>query len=49
MLFETDFPHTTRLFGNIQETISAGLGHVEAGRGGAEDSVGDHGTAVPDQ
>jgi predicted TIM-barrel fold metal-dependent hydrolase len=30
VLFETDFPHTTCLFGNIQETIRAGLGHVEA-------------------
>ena len=29
MLFETDFPHTTCLFGNIQETIAAGLGHVD--------------------
>jgi predicted TIM-barrel fold metal-dependent hydrolase len=28
VLFETDFPHTTCLFGNIQETIEAGLGHV---------------------
>jgi predicted TIM-barrel fold metal-dependent hydrolase len=28
VLFETDFPHTTCLFGNIQETIDAGLGHV---------------------
>ena len=28
VLFETDFPHTTCLFGNIQETIQAGLGHV---------------------
>ena len=31
VLFETDFPHTTCLFGNIQETIDAGLGHVEPG------------------
>jgi len=29
VLFETDFPHTTCLFGNIQETIRAGLGHVD--------------------
>jgi uncharacterized protein len=29
VLFETDFPHTTCLFGNIQETIQAGLGHVD--------------------
>jgi predicted TIM-barrel fold metal-dependent hydrolase len=29
VLFETDFPHTTCLFGNIQETIEAGLGHVD--------------------
>jgi predicted TIM-barrel fold metal-dependent hydrolase len=29
ILFETDFPHTTCLFGNIQETIEAGLGHVD--------------------
>ena len=28
VLFETDFPHTTCLFGNIQETIQSGLGHV---------------------
>jgi uncharacterized protein len=28
VLFETDFPHTTCLFGNIQQTIDAGLGHV---------------------
>jgi predicted TIM-barrel fold metal-dependent hydrolase len=28
VLFETDFPHTTCLFGNIQQTIEAGLGHV---------------------
>jgi predicted TIM-barrel fold metal-dependent hydrolase len=31
VLFETDFPHTTCLFGNIQETIASGLGHVDAG------------------
>jgi predicted TIM-barrel fold metal-dependent hydrolase len=30
VLFETDFPHTACLFGNIQETIDAGLGHVDA-------------------
>jgi predicted TIM-barrel fold metal-dependent hydrolase len=30
VLFETDFPHTTCLFGNIQETIASGLGHVDA-------------------
>jgi hypothetical protein len=30
VLFETDFPHTTCLFGNIQETIESGLGHVDA-------------------
>jgi predicted TIM-barrel fold metal-dependent hydrolase len=29
VLFETDFPHTTCLFNNIQETIQNGLGHVE--------------------
>jgi predicted TIM-barrel fold metal-dependent hydrolase len=29
ILFETDFPHTTCLFGNIQETIKSGLGHVD--------------------
>lgn len=29
ILFETDFPHTTCLFGNIQETIQSGLGHVD--------------------
>ncbi len=29
VLFETDFPHTTCLFGNIQETIQGGLGHVK--------------------
>jgi uncharacterized protein len=28
VLFETDFPHTTCLFGNIQETIASALGHV---------------------
>jgi predicted TIM-barrel fold metal-dependent hydrolase len=28
VLFETDFPHTTCLFGNIQDTIESGLGHV---------------------
>ena len=31
ILFETDFPHTTCLFENIQETISSGLGHVTPG------------------
>lgn len=31
VLFETDFPHTTCLFNNIQETIAAGLGHVDNG------------------
>jgi predicted TIM-barrel fold metal-dependent hydrolase len=31
ILFETDFPHTTCLFGNIQQTIENGLGHVEPG------------------
>ncbi len=30
VLFETDFPHTTCLFGNIQETIESGLGHVDS-------------------
>lgn len=28
VLFETDFPHTTCLYGNIAETIERGLGHV---------------------
>jgi predicted TIM-barrel fold metal-dependent hydrolase len=28
VLFETDFPHTTCLFGNIPETIERGLGHA---------------------
>ena len=28
VLFETDFPHTTCLYGNIEETIERGLGHV---------------------
>jgi predicted TIM-barrel fold metal-dependent hydrolase len=28
VLFETDFPHTTCLFGNIEETIERGLGGV---------------------
>ncbi len=28
ILFETDFPHTTCLYGNIPETIERGLGHV---------------------
>ena len=31
ILFETDFPHTTCLFGNIQETIEKGIGHLEEG------------------
>jgi len=31
VLFETDFPHTTCLFGNIQETIASGLGHIDSG------------------
>ncbi len=30
MLFETDFPHTTCLFKNIQETIENGIGTIEA-------------------
>jgi len=30
VLFETDFPHTTCLYGNIAETIERGLGHVDA-------------------
>jgi predicted TIM-barrel fold metal-dependent hydrolase len=30
VLFETDFPHTACLFGNIQETIDAGLGRVDS-------------------
>ncbi len=30
VLFETDFPHTTCLFGNIQETIENGLGHLDS-------------------
>jgi predicted TIM-barrel fold metal-dependent hydrolase len=30
VLFETDFPHTTCLYGNIQQTIDASLGHVKA-------------------
>jgi predicted TIM-barrel fold metal-dependent hydrolase len=29
VLFETDFPHTTCLFGNIQETIENGIGHLD--------------------
>jgi predicted TIM-barrel fold metal-dependent hydrolase len=29
IMFETDFPHTACLFGNIQQTISAGLGDVD--------------------
>jgi len=29
VLFETDFPHTTCLYGNIEETIERGLGHVD--------------------
>ena len=28
VLFETDFPHTTCLFGDIDQTIAANLGHV---------------------
>jgi predicted TIM-barrel fold metal-dependent hydrolase len=28
ILFETDFPHTTCLYGNIPETIERGLGNV---------------------
>lgn len=31
VLFETDFPHTTCLFENIQETIHAGIGHLDSG------------------
>ena len=38
VLFETDFPHTTCLFGNIQETIEAGLGHVDETDVGARSS-----------
>ncbi len=30
ILFETDFPHPVCLYGNIRETIDAGLGHVSA-------------------
>jgi predicted TIM-barrel fold metal-dependent hydrolase len=30
VLFETDFPHTTCLYGNIPETIDRGLGQVSA-------------------
>ncbi|MEI8001028.1 MAG: amidohydrolase family protein [Actinomycetes bacterium] len=30
VLFETDFPHTTCLYGNIPETVARGLGHVAA-------------------
>jgi predicted TIM-barrel fold metal-dependent hydrolase len=29
ILFETDFPHVACLFGNIQQTIEAGLGHAD--------------------
>ncbi len=29
LLFETDFPHVTCLYGNIAETIEANLGHVD--------------------
>jgi predicted TIM-barrel fold metal-dependent hydrolase len=29
IMFETDFPHTACLFGNIQQTIAAGLGDVD--------------------
>ena len=47
VLFETDFPHTTCLFGNIQETIDAGLGHVEPGRA-AKDPVGQRRQPLPD-
>jgi len=28
LLFETDFPHVTCLYGNIEETIAANLGHT---------------------
>ena len=28
VLFETDFPHTACLYGNIQETIERGLGRL---------------------
>jgi uncharacterized protein len=28
VLFETDFPHTACLFGNVHETIDTGLGHT---------------------
>ena len=27
-MFETDFPHPTCLYGNVQETIEESLGHV---------------------
>lgn len=30
IMFETDFPHPTCLYGNIEETIEAGLGHMKA-------------------
>ena len=31
IMFETDFPHVTCLYGNIQQTIDKGLGHLVAG------------------
>ena len=48
VLFETDFPHTTCLYGNIPETIERGLGHVtdEVRR---EDPVGQRRRALPDR
>ncbi|MDT3439865.1 hypothetical protein [Pseudofrankia sp. BMG5.37] len=48
ILFETDFPRTTCLFENIQETITAGLRQVETG---ARRKIlwGERGTALPDR
>ena len=46
VLFETDFPHTTCLFGNIQETIASGLGHVDASVR-AQDPLGERGRPLP--
>jgi len=45
ILFETDFPHTTCLYENIDETIAHGLGHV-SGRGPAEDHLGQLGPSL---
>ena len=46
VLFETDFPHTTCLFGNIQETIEAGSRARRRARP-AQDPLGERGRPLP--